>query len=63
MDSKELVEDTLVKNKHRTLNGGQKKIVFGGPQGKKSRKGSLKGNDGFQKSGFRTNPPEKRYRQ
>ena len=34
----ELVEHTLVKNKHRTLNGGQKKIVFGGPRVKEARK-------------------------
>ena len=38
MDSKELVKHTLAKNKHRTLNGGQKKIVFGGPRLKKARK-------------------------
>ena len=59
VDPKELTEHTLVKNKHRTLNGGQKKIVLGGPRVKKSRKGSSKGNDGFQNSGFRTNQPEK----
>ena len=35
--SKELVKHTLAKNKHRTLNGGQKKIVFGGPRVKKAR--------------------------
>ena len=58
MDSKELVRHT-VKNKLKTLNGGRNKIVLGGPGVKKSRKGSSKGNDGFQKSGFRTNPPEK----
>ena len=28
----------LAKNKHRTLNGGQKKIVFGGPRIRKARK-------------------------
>ena len=38
VDSKELVKHTLAKNKHRTLNCGQKKIVFGGPRVKKSRK-------------------------
>ena len=38
VDSKELVKQTLAKNKHRTLNGGQKKIVIGGPRVKKARK-------------------------
>ena len=38
VDSKELVEDTLVKNKLKTLNGGRKKIVLGGPRVKKARK-------------------------
>ena len=32
VDSKALVEHTLVKNKHRTVNGGRKKIVLGGPR-------------------------------
>ena len=41
--SKELVKHTLVKNKHKTLNGGQKKIVFGGPKVKRGEKGSSKG--------------------
>ena len=36
--SKELVRHTLVKNKLKTLSGGQKKIVFGGPRVKKARK-------------------------
>ena len=34
--SKELARHTLVKNRHKTLNGGQKKIVFGGPRVKKA---------------------------
>ena len=38
MDSKESEEHSLVKNKHRTLNGGQKKIVLGGPRVNKARK-------------------------
>ena len=38
MDSKELEEYSLVKNKHRTLNGGQKKIVLGGPKEEEARK-------------------------
>ena len=31
-------EHSLVKNKHRTLNGGQKKIVLGGPKEREARK-------------------------
>ena len=38
MDSKEPEEHSLVKNKHRTLNGGQKKIVLGGPKEREARK-------------------------
>ena len=38
MDSKESEEHSLVKNKHRTLNGGQMKIVIGGPRVNKARK-------------------------
>ena len=37
-DSKELVTHTLVKNKHKTMIGGQKKIVFGGEKGRKAEK-------------------------
>ena len=43
VDSKALVEHTLVKNKLKTLGGGQKMIVFGGPREKEARKGSSKG--------------------
>ena len=39
--SKELARHTLVKNKHKTLNGGQKKIVFGGPRVKKKKQERL----------------------
>ena len=38
MDSKEPEEHSFVKNKHRTLNGGQKKIVLGGPKEREARK-------------------------
>ena len=36
--SKDLVRHTLVKNKLKTLSGGQEKIMFGGPRVKKERK-------------------------
>ena len=36
VDPKELAEHTWVKNKHRTLNGGRKKIVRGGQQEKEA---------------------------
>ena len=38
VDSKELVMCTLVKNKHKTMISGYKKIVFGGPRARKARK-------------------------
>ena len=61
---KELVKQhSSAKNQHRILNGGRKKTVFGGPRDKKSRKGSSKGNEGFQKGGFRPYPPTKGCRQ
>ena len=59
LDSKEAQEHSLVKNKHRTLNGGQKRTLLDGQKERKGRKACLKGNDGFQKSGFRTYQPEK----
>ena len=59
MDSKELVKHTLAKNKHRTLNGGQKKIVFGRPRVKKGKKVSSKGKNNLPDSEFRTYHPEK----
>ena len=37
--SKELEECSLVKNKHRILNCGQKKIIRGGPKKKRGKKG------------------------
>ena len=57
MDSKEVVGHTLEKNKHRTLNGGQKKNVFG-CQREKARKALRKGDEGFPKGGIRTCQPE-----
>ena len=40
MDSKELEDHSLVKKKHRVLNGGQKKILLGGQKERKVRKAS-----------------------
>ena len=37
MDSKEPEQHSLVKNKHRTLNDGQKEIVLGGPKEREAR--------------------------
>ena len=37
MDSKEVEEHSLVKNKHRTLNGSQKRTLLGGPKEKEAR--------------------------
>ena len=59
MDLKDLEEHSLAKNKHRAQNGGQKKIVLGGPKEREARKVFSKGNEGFQKGGFRTYQPEK----
>ena len=60
MDSKEPEEQSLVKNKHRTLDGGQKKIVLGGPKEREARKVFRKVMKAFRKVGFRTYQPEKR---
>ena len=43
VDSKELVRHTLVKIKHKILNGGHKKTVLGGPKVRQARKGHSKG--------------------
>ena len=61
MDSKEPEEHSLVKNQHRTVNGGQKKIVLCAwwSKGKRGKQGFSKRNGGFWKSGFRTYKPEK----
>ena len=48
VDSKELDEHSLVNNKHTILNGGQKKILLGGPK-EKGKKGFSNCNEGFQK--------------
>ena len=40
VDSKELDEHSLVNKKHTILNGGQKKILLGGPKERKVRKAS-----------------------
>ena len=52
-------EHSLVKIKHRTRSGGQKKIVLGGSKENEARKGFSKGNGGFQEGGFRTYQPER----
>ena len=52
MDSKEVVGHAFVKNKHMTLNGGQKKILFGGPRVKKARKILRKVTKAFRKVVF-----------
>ena len=46
-DEKELEEYSFVKNKHTTLNVGQKKIVLGGPTVRESRKVFSKGDGSF----------------
>ena len=51
-DSKELEEYSLVKNKHRTLYGGQKKIVLGGPKVREATKVSRKVMEACQKDGL-----------
>ena len=59
VDSKELEEYSLVKNKHRTLHGGQKKMVLGGPREIETRKVFSKGQNCLSGSGFRTYQPER----
>ena len=58
VDSKELVKHSWVKNKHRTLTGGQKK-VFGGPRVKEARKAVRKVNNYLSENDVRTYHPEK----
>ena len=58
MDPKGPEEHFLVKNKHRTRYGGQKKIVLGGPKVREARKVSRKVMEAFRKVGFRTYQPE-----
>ena len=50
VDPKELVTHTLVKNKHKTIIGGQKKTVFGGPRVRKARKAFRKERTNFLKA-------------
>ena len=52
MDSKEPEEQSLVKNQHRTLNGGQKKIVLGGPKEREASKVFRKEMEAFGKVVF-----------
>ena len=60
MDSKEPEQHTLVKNKRWMLNGGQKKIVLGGPKEKEARKVFRKVTRGLSERWvFRTYQPEK----
>ena len=59
VDSKELAMCTLVKNKHKTMIGGQKKLVFWWSKGKKGRKGLSKGKNTFSESDSRTLLQEK----
>ena len=59
MDSKELMKHTLAKNKHRTQNGGQKKIVVRRSRVKKGKKGSSEGKNYFSESDFRACQPAK----
>ena len=47
-----------MKNKHRTLYGGQKKIVLGGPTLREATKVSRKVMEALRKVGFRTYQPE-----
>ena len=56
--AKELVKHTLVKKKHKTLNGGQKKMVFSGPKVKEARKVLRKVKNYLSESDFRTYQPE-----
>ena len=58
VDSKELVKHSWVKNKHRTLTGGQKK-VFGGPRVKEARKAVRKVNNYLSENDVRTYHTEK----
>ena len=49
VDSKEKEEHSLVENKHRTLNGGQKKIVLGGTKEHEARRACQKAMMAFRK--------------
>ena len=45
-------------NRYKIPNGGQKRTLLGGPKERKARKACQKGNDGFQKGGFRPYQPD-----
>ena len=55
VDQNEPEEHSLVKSKHRNQNCGLKKIVLGGPIGKRGKKGSSKGHVSFRKGNFTRN--------
>ena len=59
VNPEELEEHTLVKNKLKTLNCGQK-IVLGSQREKRGKKGSSKGKNYQSESDSRTYHPEKR---
>ena len=63
VDSKELVMCTLVKNKHKTMIGGHKKIMFWWSMCKKGRKGLSKGKNTFSEGDSRTLLQDRRFRQ
>ena len=63
MDAKEQEEHFLVKNKHRTLNGGQKRISLGGAKEKEARKVFRKVENHLSDSGFSHLPTRKGCRQ
>ena len=60
VDPKEPEENSLVKSKHRTRNGGQKKIVLGAPKEIEARMAFRKVMEAFRNFCFRTHQPEKR---
>ena len=59
VDSKELEEYSLVKNKHRILDGGHRKIVLGGPKEKEAIKVFRNVKKQLSENGFRTYRSEK----
>ena len=56
-DRKGSEEHSLEKNKHKMLNGGQKRTLLGGAKERKARKAGQK--EGFQKGRFRPYQPDK----
>ena len=59
VDSQEPKEHSLVKSKHRTRNGSQKKIVLGGPKEIEAREAFRKVMKAFREVGFRAYQPKK----